>query len=280
MSLRQLPEARNFNRPQNFQWDAPSDVLEKWAASPKAAAEGGDNVISIMDVIGEDYWSGGGFTAKRASAALRSIGERDIVVNINSPGGDVFEGVAIYNLLRAHKGKVTVNVLGMAASIASIIAMAGDEIAMGLGSMMMVHNAWGVVVGNKNDLRAGADVLDSIDSSLIDIYEARTGKDRKTLAKLMDAETFLAPQAAIDNGFADRLDSTLTGGAGEAPVSNQIKARRQIEAALAKTGMTRMQRHDLMTEISGAQRDASSTAARDAGEMTAAARQLIDLFKL
>lgn len=85
---------------------------------------------------------GEGVTAKRISAALRAIGEQDIVVNLNSPGGDMFEGLAIYNLLRAHSGKVTVNILGIAASAASIIAMAGDEIKMGRGAFLMIHNCW------------------------------------------------------------------------------------------------------------------------------------------
>jgi ATP-dependent protease ClpP protease subunit len=133
MSNRNLPQAAMPARPKNFQWDAPSDVLSNWAEHPMAAASEDANSISILDVIGEDWWTGGGFTAKRASAALRSIGASDVVVNINSPGGDMFEGIAIYNLLAAHPAKVTVNVLGIAASAASIIAMAGDEILMGEG---------------------------------------------------------------------------------------------------------------------------------------------------
>lgn len=91
MSLRTLPEAKTFQRPQNFQWDAPSDVLARWAETPLAAADDGDNTISMFEVIGEDFWTGGGVTAKRISAALRSIGNKDVVVKLNSPGGDMFE---------------------------------------------------------------------------------------------------------------------------------------------------------------------------------------------
>src|SRR5690554_4138482 len=108
MSLRKLPEAQVFARPQNYQWDAPSDVLAKWAENPLAAASDVDTTISMFEVIGEDSWSGGGVTANRISAALRSIGHRDLTVRINSPGGDMFEGIAIYNLLRSHPAKVTV----------------------------------------------------------------------------------------------------------------------------------------------------------------------------
>ena len=97
MSLRRLPEARVFRRPQNYQWDAPSDVLTKWTEHPLAAAPSAngadtDTTISMFDVIGEDGWSGGGVTANRISAALRSIGSKDITVRINSPGGGMFEG--------------------------------------------------------------------------------------------------------------------------------------------------------------------------------------------
>ena len=106
MTLRRMPEAKSFARPQNFQWDAPSDVMAKWAERPLAAESDDPNTISIYDVIGEDFWTGGGFTAKRMSAALRSIGKNDVTVKINSPGGDMFEGIAIYNLLREHLEEV------------------------------------------------------------------------------------------------------------------------------------------------------------------------------
>jgi ATP-dependent Clp protease protease subunit len=105
MSLRSLPEARTFARLQNYQWDAPSDVLAKWAQTPVATMQDGDTTISILDVIGEDFWSGDGVTANRISAALRSISNRDVTVRINSPGGDMFEGIAIYNLLRSHPAR-------------------------------------------------------------------------------------------------------------------------------------------------------------------------------
>ncbi|MBP1849686.1 head maturation protease, ClpP-related [Rhizobium halophytocola] len=286
MTLRNLPEAKTFQRPQNFQWDAPSDVMARWATTPMAADSSGDNVITIFDVIGEDYWSGGGFTAKRASAALRSIGERDVRVQVNSPGGDMFEGIAIYNMLRAHKGKVTIEVMGWAASAASIIAMAGDEIVMGLGSFMMVHNAWGMVVGNRHDMREAASMFDGFDSAIADIYEARTGAKRNDIESLMDAETFMGAGDAVKSKFADRVDESLKLDQSEANNSvdrDSIKARRQVEAALARSGFSRNQRSDLLSELGanpGARRDASpNSAARDAGEDVAAYQQLIDILK-
>ena len=278
MSLRSLPEARQFQRPNNFRWDAPSDVLAKWSERPMAAEADDPNTVSIYDVIGEDWWTGGGFTAKRMAAALRTIGKNDVTVKINSPGGDMFEGIAIYNLLRDHPAKVTVEVMGLAASAASIIAMAGDEIRMGLGSFMMIHNAWGVVIGNRHDMREAATLFDGFDTALVDIYEARTGMKRAEIEKLMDAETFMGPTDAKAKGFADEVDEDL-----KAPNSaknesdRRLMARRQTEAALARAGFSRDTRSEMLSELMNpAARDAGGRpAARDAGPSPAALKQLL-----
>lgn len=284
MSLRKLPEAKAFQKPANFQWDAPSDVLAKWSETPQAAEADDPNTVSIYDVIGEDWWTGGGFTAKRMGAALRQIGTNPVTVKINSPGGDMFEGIAIYNLLRDHPAKVTVEVMGWAASAASIIAMAGDEIRMGLGTFMMVHNAWGVVIGNRHDMRDGADLFDGFDSAIADIYEARTGMDRKAIVKLMDAETFMGPSEAVKNGFADVIDEGRSAPS-EASASHTpdraVMARRKVEAALAKAGLSRGDRSDVLAELTATPRDASrpAPAARDAGPSAADLQRLIDTIK-
>lgn len=279
MSLRKLPEARTFQRPQNFQWDAPSDVLARWAEAPRAAASDDDTTITMFDVIGEDWWSGGGVTAKRISAALRTIGDQDVIVKINSPGGDLIEGIAIYNLLRGHPAKVTVEVLGWAASAASIIAMAGDEIRMGLGTFMMVHNAWGVVVGNRHDMRESAELLDGFDSAIMDIYEARTGLKRAAIEKLMDAETFMGPSEAVKNGFADVVDDSIgTDTDVENSAAGPVNIRRRIDAALAKQGVPRAERRRMFAGLAGGTHDAASTATHDAG-FAAAARQLIEVIR-
>lgn len=277
MSLRKLPEAKTFSRPNNFQWDCHSDVLAKWAEISPMAASDDDATISIFDVIGEDFWTGGGFTAKRMDAALRSIGNTDVTVMINSPGGDLFEGIAIYNLLRDHPAKVTIHVLGWAASAASVIAMAGDDIAMGLGSFMMVHNAWGMVVGNRHDMRDGADLFDGFDSAITDIYEARTGIKRSQIESLMDKETFMSPSMAVENKFADRIDEGIDDGASNAAKANNfnpgLKARRSIEASLAGAGFTRKDRSEMISALMNedALRDASpQTAPRDASELDVA----------
>ena len=282
MSLRSLPEAHVFARPQNYQWDAPSDVLTKWADHPLAAATGADadTTISILDIIGEDYWSGTGVTANRISAALRSIGNQDIVVRINSPGGDMFEGIAIYNLLRAHPAKVTVEVLGWAASAASIIAMAGDDIRMGLGSFIMVHNAWGVVIGNRHDMREAAAVFDQFDAAIADIYQARTDLPRAEIQRLMDSETFMAPAQAVEYGFAEIVnDAEIQAKANaSAQARPEIHAKRRIDAALAQQGISRTERRKMLNQIAGTH-DAADTATHDAGFHAVAIQRLIDTIR-
>ena len=285
MTLRKLPKAKVDMPPQNFQWDAPADVLAKWADIPMAADSDDDNTITMFEVIGEDWWTGGGVTAKRISAALRSIGNKDVVVKINSPGGDMFEGIAIYNLLRDHKAKVTIEIVGWAASAASIIAMAGDEIRMGLGTFFMIHNAWGMCVGNRHDMRESAELFDGFDAAMADIYVARTGIDRKEVVKLMDAETFMGSSEAKDQGFVDVIDESLEAPDGDAQNENtrSIMARRQVEAAMAKAGYSRRDRGQMLAEVADpnvAPRDASHPdAARDAGIDIAALLQLQNNLK-
>jgi ATP-dependent Clp protease protease subunit len=279
MSLRSLPEAKTFQRPQNFQWDAPSDVLAKWAATPHAASEADETTITMFDVIGEDWWTGAGVTAKRVAGLLRAIGERDVTVKINSPGGDMFEGIAIYNLLRGHKAKVTVEVLGWAASAASIIAMAGDEIRMGLGTFMMVHNAWGVVVGNRHDMREASDLFEGFDGAIADIYEARTGMKRKDIEKLMDAETFMGPSEAVKNGFADVVDDVLAAPDAKNSAPETINVRRKMDALLAKDGVPRSERRRMFAELTAGTQDAARSATQDAGLDLAAVTRLIETIK-
>ena len=282
MSLRKLPEAQVFARPQNYQWDAPSGVLTKWAEHSLAAVPDadGDTTISMFDVIGEDGWTGGGVTASRISAALRSIGNKDITVRINSPGGDMFEGIAIYNLLRAHPAKVTVEVLGWAASAASIIAMAGDDIRMGLGSFMMVHNAWGMVIGNRHDMREAAELFDQFDAALADIYQARTGMERADIEQLMNAETFMTAAQTVEYGFADVVDDAEIHPEtnASAQVRPEIHAKRRIDAALAQQGISRTERRKMFNQIAG-MHDAADTATHDAGFHAAAIQRLIDTIR-
>lgn len=254
MSLKKLPElqASSHGRIQSFV--SPS-ALSKWTPGIQAA-ESSDNTISILDVIGEDWWTGEGVTSKRIAGALRAIGERDVVVNINSPGGDMFEGVAIYNMLREHKGKVTVNVLGIAASAASIIAMAGDEIRIGRPSFLMIHNCWCVFAGNRHDFADMAEHMQPFDAAMADVYEARTGMSAKDVQVLMDKETWIGGSAAVEKGWADALlDEADIHTAG----STKAASVRRVEAALRASGMPRSEAQKLLSEFKSSLSDSAGT---------------------
>lgn len=266
MSLRKLP-VKALTRPQSYQFDAPAEALDKW--QPRAAEADG-NTISIYDVIGQDWWTGEGVTSKRVAGALRSIGANAVTVNINSPGGDMFEGLAIYNLLVEHPAEVTVRVMGLAASAASIIAMAGDKVEMGLGSMLMIHNSWGMVVGNQNDMRDAAETFAEFDAAMADIYAARTGMKAGEIAAMMDAETFMRAETAIEKGFAD---TTF-----EAPAYDDNdkgdgkKARAQLDSILSKAGLNRLDRKALLKEAIGMTRSADEAMTRSGLDVDALAR--------
>lgn len=126
-----------------------------------------------------------------------------ITVHINSPGGIVFDGVAIYNALVSHDAKIIVSIEGIAASIASVIAMAGDEVRIGESANFMIHKPWSGCWGNADDMRKQADVLDVLEEGLIAIYSARTDKTAEDLAPLLTAETWYTGKQAVDEGFAD-----------------------------------------------------------------------------
>ncbi|MBU3032391.1 head maturation protease, ClpP-related [Paracoccus marinaquae] len=279
MSLRDLPAGPDFQRPATYQFDTPSDALAKWADMPSPATASDNTTITMLDIIGDDGM-GGGVSAKRIAAALRAIGNRDITVQINSPGGDMFEGIAIYNLLRAHPARIMVEVLGIAASAASVIAMAGDDIRMGLGSFMMVHNAWGMVIGNRHDMREAAIVFEQFDAAIADIYEVRTGMKRSDIEQLMDAETFMAAAQAVEYGFADVVDDAEIHPEtnASAPIRPEIYAKRRIDAALAQQGISRTERRKMFCQIAG-MHDAADTATHDAGFHAAAIQRLIDTIR-
>jgi ATP-dependent Clp endopeptidase proteolytic subunit ClpP len=149
---------------------------------------------------------GDGVTAKMIAEDLKKAGNvKNIDVRVNSPGGDVFEGRAIYTLLRDHGAKVTMHVDAEASSIASLIAMAGDEIRMAEGSIMMIHCAWGRFTGNAMEMHKQADLLDTVDQTLCDTYASRSKQDAKKIKKWMEEETYMTAQEAVDLGFADMI---------------------------------------------------------------------------
>lgn len=163
-----------------------------------------DDTIDITDDIGS--W---GVSVKSFLNDLRAVKGDAVHLRINSPGGDVFAGVAIYNALRSSGKKVYVKVLGIAASAASLIAMAGDEIEMPENAMMMIHNPWILASGDADDLRATADVLEKIGESLVGTYAARTGKPADEIRAMLSAETWFTAQEAVDAGFATKMTPAM-----------------------------------------------------------------------
>ena len=170
----------------------------------KAAADDSTAEISIFDAIGAT-WDGEGVTAKQFIADLRAIKAPSVTLSINSPGGSLFDGVAIYNALKSHAATVTAKVMGVAASAASVIAMGADRIEMGAGTFMMVHKSASVTWGNADEMRATADWLDKIDMSMGAIYVARTGKTADEVAALLSDETWFTADEAVEAGFADAV---------------------------------------------------------------------------
>ncbi|KEY44940.1 MULTISPECIES: head maturation protease, ClpP-related [Citrobacter] len=254
MTKKQLPVAPAGRPCAGVTSEPMPSALERWNGGIRAASSD-DNTISIFDVIGKDYWDEG-VTAKRISGALRSMNGADVIVNINSPGGDMFEGLAIYNLLREYQGKVTVKVLGIAASAASIIAMAGDDIQIGRGAFLMIHNCWVFAIGNRHDFAELAESLAPFDRAMADIYSARSGLDMGTVEKLMDAESYIGGSDAVDKGLADGLLSAdEVAGGDESPSA----ALRKLDALLAKTNTPRSERRKLIKALSGGMPGAVTT---------------------
>lgn len=167
-----------------------------------ATADSGDATMYLYDVI-DSYW---GISAKSVADALAGINPAATLhVRVNSPGGDVFEARAIKTLLEERPGNTVVHVDGLAASAATTIAMAGDEIVMADGSYFMIHNAWSIALGNKADMTAMAALLEKMDGTIAADYAARTGKGVEEIAALMDAETWMTASEALAAGFVNRI---------------------------------------------------------------------------
>jgi ATP-dependent Clp protease protease subunit len=165
-----------------------------------AGADNSAAQLEIFDEIGP--W---GVTAKDFNRDLKGVSASVIDLYINSIGGDVFAGIGIYNQLRASGKTINVKVMGVAASIASVIAMAGTKISMPENSFMMVHNPWTFAMGNADELRDTADVLEKLGNSLTNIYVARTGKTEEEVKALLKAESYLSAAEAVELGFADEV---------------------------------------------------------------------------
>lgn len=244
----------------NIKFDLSLKALNSWNPDIKASSESG-NVINILDQIGEDYW-GDGITSKSIARQLSYFDGGDVTVNINSPGGDVFEGLAIYSLLKEYSGSVEVKVIGLAASAASIIAMAGDTIKISRAGFFMIHNAWMVAAGNRLEFAQYADFLKPIDSAMADIYQVETGLEASDIESMMDAETWIGGKESVDKGFSDSLlDSSETV---EASSNNNANAIRKLDLALAKACIPRSERRKMLAEFKSSMQDATIDDKQDA----------------
>lgn len=168
------------------------------------------NNVAQIDIFGDivsEKWFDEETSATSFRDALKELGDVSTInLSINSGGGSVFDGIAIYNMLKSHKATVNVYIEGLAASIASVIAMAGDTITMRSGSMMMVHMPWTLSQGNAEEMRKTADTLEKTGDSIVDIYSERTGISSDDIRNIMNEETWLSAEEAVEQGWATKLD--------------------------------------------------------------------------
>lgn len=251
MSRKTLPQITNFAELEGLE-PRPCELAEQRfnaALRIENAADAGATVIDIFGYIGVNPFTGEGVDAGVVAELLKTA--KDVVVNINSPGGSFFQGTAIYNLLAQHAGKITMNVLGLAGSAASIILMAGDDIRMSPASFIMIHNASAIADGDRHDFQTVIDTLTSIDFAIRDLYVARTGKQANKISQMMDDETWMNARDAIKENFADGMveKGTVSEDKTVKNMANPMAVRRQIETIMAKGGATRSLQRELLGEF-------------------------------
>ncbi|MBR6571545.1 MAG: Clp protease ClpP [Clostridia bacterium] len=174
-----------------------------WAFEEGGGA-GQSSTLRLEGPIAEESWWGDEVTPEMFRAELASH-PGDLTVYINSPGGDVVAGSLIYSMLKEHNGQITVRIDGLAASAASVVAMAGDRVEMAPTAYMMIHNAATVAMGNKADMQAAAEMLEEVDRGIRTAYQLKTGKSERELVKMMDAETWMSAAKALEEGFIDAI---------------------------------------------------------------------------
>lgn len=174
----------------------------KWTVK----AEAGEAEVWLYDEIGENWW-GEGISAKAFIDELNALppAVQTVRVRINSPGGDVFDGFAMYQALLRHRAKIVIEIDALAASAASVVAMAGDTIRMADTSLMMIHDPWSYAMGSSADMRAMADLLDQVTESILNAYSRREAVDREQVRQAMAAETWYTATSALDAGMIDEV---------------------------------------------------------------------------
>ena len=216
-----------------------------------------ETTIYLYDVIGED-WYGEGISAENFAEDLENIKSSTIHLRINSPGGDVFDARAMQTALNQHKSKIIAHIDGLAASAATYIMLAADEIEAVEGAIFMIHNAWGLVIGNKNDMIKYAGILAKIDDGVARDYVNKTGQDSKQIEKWMDEETDFNAQEALEYGFIDRIYKP----------EKQKATKRDAENALRDVGFTASQSKKILADgyKDSEQRDVAEADVNNIGE--------------
>ena len=193
----------------------------------------GSRILTIDGVIAEESWFDDDVTPKLFREQLNA-GNGDIVLYVNSPGGDCVAASQIYTMLMEYKGRVTVKIDGIAASAASVIAMAGTEVLMAPTALLMVHNPLTVAIGDTEEMQKAIAMLDEVKESIITSYELKTGMSRAKLAHLMDAETWMNAQKAIELGFADGILTREVGVPDGIPINSYQFSRRAVTNSLLR----------------------------------------------
>lgn len=206
--------------------------------------------VLLYDVIGEDDFFGGGISAKVFREQVKGIKAKSMNLRINSPGGSVFEASAMMAALDEFKGRIEVDIDGIAASAASVVAMAGDTIRVATNAMIMIHNPHALVIGSAEDMRSTADTLDKAKDQLIDAYKRHSKAARAKLSEWMDAETWFTGQEAVDAGLAHSVTE-----------ARQVAARADI-ATMAKLGYRHIPEAVLKANDAEAERLAEETRKR------------------
>jgi ATP-dependent Clp protease protease subunit len=279
MTIKKLPEIANFEAPEGFERGIPHAALSGWAPELDVTnlAGDGETVIEVYDVIGSDPFFGG-VSSRYVANALRDA--KDVVVNINSPGGSFMEGNTIYNLLRAHPYKITVNVIGWAASAASLIMMAGDVRNIAPSGFVMIHNGQAGVEGDRHDLAEIIKMLEKIDDALAGIFVVATGQGKRKIVEMLDDETSMDAKDAIALGFADKIldPAKLSTNAKVRNEAKGLRADRMLDEALRAQypALSRSDRLELRNAIRDGKPGATFTPTRDAGlgDVAASIREL------
>lgn len=224
-------------------------ALELWNPSLQAESED-ENTITLTGIVGsewmfDDYAKP--ITLARVDAALRAIGDKRAIVYINSPGGSMFEGIAIMNRLNQHKAGVTTKVLGLAGSAASVISLAGDRREIAKTGFLFLHNSWTVLGGNRHELRKTANALEQFDFAMRDLYAEKADQSTETAEGWMDMDSYFSGKSAVDLGLMTALLNESEISVNALSVKDTPAARR-IEAALIKYGMPRSERRKLLAD--------------------------------